>query len=155
MMALSVRQPWAWAIIYARKDIENRNWPTRFRGRFLVHASKGMTRDEYEDCLDTMCAISRAAPFPKGLTLPTFDELERGGIVGSVDLVDCVSDHSSPWFFGTYGFVLRNPEPLPFRPVRGALGFFSPDAVPGPQRAKPQPQQPVKPKPQMNLFDES
>lgn len=24
--ALSVRQPWAWAIIFAGKDIENRSW---------------------------------------------------------------------------------------------------------------------------------
>ncbi|MBW4564641.1 MAG: hypothetical protein KME32_26650 [Mojavia pulchra JT2-VF2] len=27
MKALSVRQPWAYAIIYAHKDIENRGWP--------------------------------------------------------------------------------------------------------------------------------
>lgn len=25
-LALSVRQPWAWAIIHAGKDIENRTW---------------------------------------------------------------------------------------------------------------------------------
>lgn len=25
-LALSVRQPWAWAIIHAGKDIENRSW---------------------------------------------------------------------------------------------------------------------------------
>jgi hypothetical protein len=27
MKALSVRQPWAWAIIYALKNVENRGWP--------------------------------------------------------------------------------------------------------------------------------
>lgn len=141
MMALSVRQPWAWAIIHAGKDIENRSWPTRFRGRFLVHAGKGMTRDEYEDCLDTMHAISRTHPFPTGLAIPEFEDLERGGIIGSVELVDCVSAHASPWFFGRYGFRLANPEPLPFRPVRGLLGFFNPDAVPdAPQRKKPKAQ---------------
>ena len=32
MKALSIRQPWAWAIINAGKDIENRQWPTKFRG---------------------------------------------------------------------------------------------------------------------------
>jgi hypothetical protein len=47
-IALSIRQPWAWLILHAGKDIENRDWPTKYRGPFLIHASKGMTRDEYE-----------------------------------------------------------------------------------------------------------
>jgi hypothetical protein len=46
MKALSIRQPWAWLILNAGKDIENRDWLTRFRGPFLIHASKGMTRAE-------------------------------------------------------------------------------------------------------------
>lgn len=36
---------------------------------------------------------------------------ERGGIVGTVDIVGCVTDHPSPFFFGKYGFVLKNPRP--------------------------------------------
>jgi hypothetical protein len=47
-LCLSVRQPWAWAILNG-KDIENRDWSTTRRGRFLLHASKTCTRDEYED----------------------------------------------------------------------------------------------------------
>lgn len=27
-VALSIRQPWAWAILHAGKDIENRDWHT-------------------------------------------------------------------------------------------------------------------------------
>jgi hypothetical protein len=137
MKALSIRQPWAWAIICCGKDIENRNWPTRFRGRFLVHASQGMTRDEYEDCLDTIHHISRTCPFPAGLTLPAFEQLARGGIIGSVELINCVDDHLSPWFFGKYGFVLANPKPLPFRPLKGKLGFFDADETATPAAPKP------------------
>jgi hypothetical protein len=42
-----------------------------------------------------------------------------------VEIVDCVSESSSPWFFGKYGFVLSNPRVLrnPI-PCKGALGFF-------------------------------
>jgi hypothetical protein len=127
--ALSIRQPWAWAIMVLGKDIENRTWPTRFRGRFLVHASQGMTRDEYEECLDTCHHISRTHPFPAGQTLPAFEQLARGGIIGSVELVDCVDDSRSPWFFGPYGFVLANPRPLPFRRLKGKLGFFDTDVM--------------------------
>lgn len=124
MKAISVRQPWAWCIVSAGKDIENRDWPTRYRGTVLVHASKGMTKDEFESCLSLCHAISRDNPFPSGLTMPAFEELQRGGIVGQVDIVDCVTDSPSPWFYGRYGFVLENAKALPFRPLKGALGFF-------------------------------
>lgn len=122
--ALSIRQPWAWCIINAGKDIENRDWPTRYRGAVAIHAAKGMTRDEYEDCLDTCHGISLRSPFPAGLEMPAFEALERGGIVGVAEIADCVSASRSPWFFGRYGFVLRNVESVPFIPVKGALGFF-------------------------------
>ena len=122
MLALSIRQPWAWLILHAGKDIENRSWPTKFRGRVLVHASKGMTRDEWESAW-TFAHGSGASPKAVAAGL-TRDNIERGGIVGSVEIVDCVTASASRWFMGDYGFVLRNPEPLPFRPFRGALGFF-------------------------------
>lgn len=124
MKALSIRQPWAWMILHAGKDIENRDWNTRFRGTVLIHASKGMTRQEYHDCLATAKSISLDLPFPTDLALPEFEELPRGGIVGQVDIVDCIQESSSPWFFGINGLVLKNPKPLPFRPLKGALGFF-------------------------------
>lgn len=40
MRALSVRQPWAWAIVNGHKRIENRTWAPRYRGTLLIHASK-------------------------------------------------------------------------------------------------------------------
>lgn len=124
MKAISIRQPWAWCIITAGKDIENRDWPTRYRGTVLVHASKGMTKAEYEDCLSCCHYISETRPFPSGLAMPAFAELQRGGIVGQVDIVDCVTGSPSPWFSGAHGFVLKNAKPLPFRAFKGALGFF-------------------------------
>lgn len=117
--ALSIRQPWAWLILHAGKDIENRNWRTLFRGRVLIHASQGMTRDEWWYACDfTFKAIEGAGPIPRR------EDLDRGGIVGSVEIVDCVTKSDSPWFVGQYGFVLRNPKVLPFVPCKGRLGFF-------------------------------
>ena len=118
MKALSIRQPWAWLILNAGKDVENRQWPTPFRGRFLIHASKGMTRDEYENGLLTLEDIDTR------IQLPQFEKLERGGIVGTAVLTACVRASESPWFFGDYGFELRDVMPLPFRPFKGMLGFF-------------------------------
>lgn len=118
MKVLSIRQPWAWLILNAGKDVENRDWSTKLRGRILIHASKGMSRADYESAYDTaMIADPR-------IIVPEFESLTRGGIVGSVEIVDCVTDSDSPWFFGEFGFVLRDPQPLPFVPMNGRLGFF-------------------------------
>ena len=49
MLALSIRQPWASLfVLKAGKNIENRDWPTKYRGRILIHAIRGMTRAEHE-----------------------------------------------------------------------------------------------------------
>jgi hypothetical protein len=48
----------------------------------------------------------------------------RGGIVGRARPDDVVEEHSSPWFFGPYGFVLAASEVLPFVRSIGKLGFF-------------------------------
>ncbi|HKS27775.1 MAG TPA: ASCH domain-containing protein [Pyrinomonadaceae bacterium] len=119
MKALSIRQPWAWAIVHAGKDIENRDWSTKFRGVIAVHAAKGMTRNEH--IWASMDIEERS-----GLRPPAYPMLkERGFIVGTVEIVDCVSKSPSPWFQGEYGLVLRNPVPLA-QPVyiKGALGFW-------------------------------
>lgn len=115
-MALSVRQPWAWLIIHGGKDIENRSWHTKFRGRFLVHAAKGMTNQEYVHAANYAQSL--------GVNVPPANELLRGGIIGSVELVDSINSHDSAWYMGEKGFVLRNPQPHSFLPLKGQLGFF-------------------------------
>lgn len=123
MKALSIRQPWAWLIVHGHKRIENRSWPTRFRGSFLVHAPKGMTRDEYE--------YARAFAGGQGVQLPAFGELLRGGIVGVATITDCIANSSDPWFFGPVGFELTSAKPIPFFPCAGRLGFFEVDLPEG------------------------
>lgn len=117
MKALSIRQPWAWLIIHGGKDIENRSWLTKFRGPLLVHASKGMTQKEYVF----------AAEFAKsiGVTVPPAAELQRGGVIGSVEVIDSVEQHTSPWYMpGNKAMVLRDARPLPFFGINGRLGLF-------------------------------
>lgn len=123
--ALSIRQPWAWAILTAGKDIENRGWWTNIRGPICIHASKSMTKAEYEDCLDTVEHVGRLRQLPDGVALPPFNQLQRGGIFGIATIIDCVDTSESPWFFGKFGFVLSEVKPVPFIPVKGALGFFN------------------------------
>lgn len=119
MKALSIRQPWAWLIVTGHKDVENRTWPTSFRGEFLIHAGKAFDYEGYEWVVSEM-----------GLVLPEPARFERGGIVGEAEMIDCVTRHDSAWFFGPYGFAIRNARPRRFLPMRGKLGFFEVEAKP-------------------------
>ncbi len=122
MKAISIRQPWAWLILNAGKDIENRTWRTKVRGRVLIHAAKGLTRDEW---LRGLGFAEHLAKTPSDLLAQAkFAEVARGGVVGSVDIVDCLPHSDSPWYMGAVGFVLRDPRPMSFVPCKGALNFF-------------------------------
>lgn len=44
MKALTVCQPWAWAIVHHTKRIENRSWETMYRGREAMRIMQMMRR---------------------------------------------------------------------------------------------------------------
>ena len=135
-IAISVRQPWAWAIVHAGKDIENRgikavSYGLGRPGRRAVHAAKGLTREEYDEAAEFFATL--------GIVCPPAADLLRGGIIGSVDVVDVVSESASRWLFGPRGLVLANAAPCEFVPSVGELGLFrwrpaDPSIVPAPAR---------------------
>lgn len=121
-LALSIRQPWAWAVAFGVKTIENRSWMStnparRFRGAFAIHASTGMTRAEYDDARDFM--------MERGVMPPRPDELVRGAIIGTARISGVVTASTNNWFVGKIGLLVDDavmlPEPLP---CGGSLGFF-------------------------------
>lgn len=151
LSALSIKQPWAWFIVrpdlaaLARKHstelktVENREWNTRnpgrkFRGRVLIHASLGCTKQEYAD------AVVFAREAGMKADIPPLEQMPRGGVVGVASVIDWVEDahdgyhrtlHSSDpkkslWYVGPGALVLKDVTPLPFTPCKGALGFFKP-----------------------------
>ncbi len=122
MLTLSIRQPWAWMIIHGGKNVENRDWPTNIRGRVLIHAAKTMSKDEWIDAWIFSRGTNAYHCSMKNKL--TYENIQRGGIIGSVEIYGCVTDSPSCWFTGRYGFLLRDPKPLPFTPWRGQLGFF-------------------------------
>lgn len=126
-IALSVRQPWAWAIVHAGKRVENRSRAAvrhmgGYRGPLAIHAAKGMTRDEYESASAFMAGIGVVCPPPA--------DLVRGAIIGTVVLdevmikvreADMAAD---PWLFGPCALVLTRPRAVEPIPAAGALGLF-------------------------------
>lgn len=125
MKALSVKQPWAWALFHG-KPVENRGWSTSYRGPLLIHASKTFDYAGMEWIILEHKKL--------GLSLATMPQRVEyyplGGFIGVVDVIGCVSDHESPWFFGPWGHVYANPRTIECVPYRGMPGLFEvPDTI--------------------------
>ena len=117
MRAISVKQPWAWAIVAGYKDVENRSRQTNFRGPLLVHAGLSLDPIGFQFLWET--GLYKALP----------SALPQGGLVGMVEVVDCIKGYDSEWAFpGHWHWVLKKPRQ--FRnilPCPGRLGMFFPD----------------------------
>jgi len=138
MRILTVRQPWACAIIHGGKDIENRgrNIAGDYRGPVAIHVAHADAEGAPETLWLEHAGWYRARrPQPKKFD-PTWSD--RGAIIGVVDLVDVHHDgahgelttYCSIWALeGAHHMVLTNPRPLaePI-PYRGALGLRRLDA---------------------------
>ena len=150
MRILTVRQPWAWAIIHGGKDVENRvrNIAGDYRGPIAIHV--GLQHDHDHDRQMIGAAVgewSRANPGVSSADNPDprksrpFWYGNLGRIIGVVDLVDVHFNGTSsecwdaereqnttcsPWaeHGDVHHLVLTNPRPLrtPI-PYKGALGL--------------------------------
>lgn len=103
---LTVRQPWASAIFYCDKNVENRTWTASYRGPVVIHAGKTPDRNAPE------IVWKRARETPLGVAL------------GIVELIDITRGHPSPWAQrNCFNWVLASPEllvnPIPMRGQRG------------------------------------
>ncbi len=133
MKTLTIRQPWAWCIVHGYKKIENRKRRTNYTGPFYIHAGKNF---DYEGLA---WIIQQFGNIFNPDHIPLSAEFYKGGIIGFANLVECVSVNNPedmkalspfllPWFFGPYGYVIDNIQPIiPFQPVRGQRGWFDVD----------------------------
>lgn len=116
MKALSLCEPWAWAILSGIKSVENRSWGTRYRGPLLIHASKSRR---------WLQAGVRQLPELGSRELAL---LAYGMLVGVVELVDCrpVEDCTPGRFVeGPWCWIVEKPVRLPKPiPYKGQLGLF-------------------------------
>ena len=117
-VALSVRQPWAWALVDGRKDVENRTWMPSYTGRLWIHASrKPVDEADLAWLRETLPHVSIPTAFPVG------------ALVGYVTLVECKIDSPSIWYRpGHYAWIVRDAVALR-EPVamRGRQGIWAID----------------------------
>lgn len=137
MKVITVRQPWAWAIMHGGKDVENRsrNIVGSHRGRVAIHAGQA-DADNAPDRLwmDAMSDLANTVLREPGISHARTHR--RGYILGTVEVVSVhhCSDHGrnetdtcSPWALADHWHIrLANPEPFdePI-PAKGQLGLWT------------------------------
>lgn len=140
--AISLRQPWATAVAYFGKDVENRsNWPFKYRGPILVHASA--SKGDYENYLwlhdllkaagldePILAAVNPDGEGPAPLLFP------HGAIVAVANLAEVFGPdeevpeghpvEESPYARDDANYWLYLSDVTPVQPVpfKGAVGMF-------------------------------
>lgn len=138
MKTITIKQPWASLIVEGVKDIENRKWPTKFRGRVLIHAAAYPVKCIPSNLLNSL-------QYAQVFTANKLAALNgpNGAIIGSVEIVDCVINHPSVWAeksfdayveglkepiksVKVYNWVLAKPVKFdkPIENVKGCLNFW-------------------------------
>lgn len=120
LRALSVRQPWAHAIVHHGKDVENRSRRLGHRGWTFIHASGGCSDDDFAAGLGFMAQLG---------VNPDRGTMGWGGIVGIARIIGCECASPSEWWMGPFGLIIDRAHALPFVPCRGTVAplFWKPD----------------------------
>lgn len=147
MRGLSIKHPWAWAIVHAGKCVENRDWYCDHRGPVFIHASKLRLSSQGSVPSDFIAEwkVLKRILDDLGVKLADLPQVsyrslvaQSGGIIGRAKIVDCIlpggltvgtkEPHPlsmSPWYEGSYGFVLEDVSPVPFVAYEGSPGLWS------------------------------
>jgi hypothetical protein len=116
MKVLSLKQPFAELVVSGRKTIELRKWNTKFRGEFLIHASKSADRIAMKKfgfvSLPCGCIVGKA----KLVEVKRYKDIEEHALDRGKHLADN--------FWGDYGFVLEGAQRVKEIPCKGKLNFW-------------------------------
>lgn len=129
-LCLSVRQPWAMALVVGRKPVENRSWSTTWLDTAVprwvyIHASGRPAR---------LANHEQSALNIRWPSMPAVRDMPMGAILGACRFIGQqkpgsphLPDHSIPWATGPLCWIVGRAvafvEPVP---ARGRLGLWKP-----------------------------
>lgn len=157
MKAITVQQPWAWAIIHGGKNVENRTrigtWSKLAGQTIAIHAGQRWSERGAGswEVRRSLASVELGWPADdsevwSGDMLGEYGEqFSRGAVIGLVDVVEVHPEQGGccqPWGEQSYydvdgrkrvdivHLVLEEPRPVEPYPIRGALGAWTcPDIV--------------------------
>jgi hypothetical protein len=138
MLGLTLHRPWDWAMAHGGKNIENRKqkpWAKVIGTRIALHAGKTYDYDGAEFIKRTLGITAIPPPEPRARSSRTtliVGWVSKGTkanvkfasevIASAPELLELAS---SEWFFGPYGWVMREPIALPKQVrARGMQGLW-------------------------------
>ena len=131
MKAITICQPYAHLIMRGEKRVENRTWPTSYRGLIAIHAGKS------RQWLD--CEADEDQDWTYRIKIA---DMAFGAVVAVARLVDCLTidsieagkhDTQYPWLrehehtSGPWCWILDAVSPVGPWPWRGAQGLYDID----------------------------
>lgn len=118
LRALSVKPPYAYALVTGEKDIENRKWKPaveRIGEWIAIHASSQFTASQHRKTMALMPARLRVSS----------EELTTSAIIGLVRLAGVTTTSRSKWFEDKFGWLVTDAimlkKPIP---MHGKLGLW-------------------------------
>lgn len=121
MKVLSVTGPWAWAIVHAGKDIENRSWQTGHRGALGIHASRCPSKRQRAEIVAEIEEIAPALVIPEEVRSGE----PEGQLLGIVRLTGITRESGSDWaMWGNYFWHVADPVAVRRVPAKGRLGLW-------------------------------
>ena len=139
LKVLSVREPWASLMFIGAgaKDVENRTWSTKHRGRLLIHASSTLILKDYNHSMKGVMGMA----LQKSVLGLHFEDIgplmdsssvrgHLGRIIGEVSLDAVMTGYGGPWAFDDcYHWHLSQPRkydtPTPFKSGLGLRNIDS------------------------------
>jgi hypothetical protein len=125
MRALTLWQPWGWAVVAGHKPLENRTWPPPHNAMevpLAIHAGKTWDQaghDAIEDLLGPEYISQIDDVRGAVIGVATVANAVRVGAVNARHHPDRLTEAERRWFVGPWGWVLRDvralPEPVPCR----------------------------------------
>lgn len=129
MKALTISQPFAFLIADGQKPVENRSWPTSYRGPLAIHAGQGtqyLTKTELKNY--TTGAIVATCDLVTCIEVDNPSEKQRQELDAAGIGLDDILNHKhceGPW-----AWVLTEIRPCDPVPITGKQGLWDvPDSL--------------------------
>lgn len=133
MKALTIKQPWAWAIVNGTKRVENRTWKPPFDiigQRIAIHTSARIEKAELLAYTELGAWLEPTVnTLPVGCIVCTaivvgYSVMEGNRLVQQSKGAQGYNPYTDPWFCGPVGWLLADVRKVAPLPCKGALGLW-------------------------------
>ncbi|MDB5885006.1 MAG: hypothetical protein JWR74_1177 [Polaromonas sp.] len=125
MKALTICQPYAALIVRGHKWVENRTWPTAYRGQLIIHAGKSrewLSGDEDQAYRDDPLEFGAVVGEARLADVLHMGHIQRGDYDAKYPWLKAHAHTEGPWCWVLQDIV-RYAQPVPYKGAQGLWNF--------------------------------